>query len=1375
MMELLLVVGSRSRSHEPTPLRLACAPDHTVTDLVEALSTHLGEPAHGCRLVLIRTGLVVPNGLLVDSGLLIGDELDLVPTTYMVAPVGGRIAVHPPVASLDVLAGPEAGRFILLPSGSVAVGTCPGAVRLQGAGDNSVIIELPSEGVPHVRLAAGTCLVDQIPVDQAPLSRTSVVTLGDVSFAIRPTDEASAEQRDRQGQIAFHRTPYRPTLVTPRVIGPVPAPPAVRPPRRFAAVGLALPLVSGAALLVGRGRGWLTVGLVAAGPLVVFLAWLDDRVHGRRSNRREQRSYREQLAELSAKVQLALSDEQAERRQQAPDLGELHRRAHLRTRRLWERDRSSTDFGTIRLGIGMQASQIRLDPVRSVLGDDAEPHDIVTGVPVCIRLGDVSSIGMWGDGVTTTGLVNSALLQCATLHSPQDLVVACALHPSRQPSWLNWLPHSRSTTSPVIGELVTTTAPDADRLLSGVLSVLAERNAPQSQAQAFPWLVIVVDERVGANPALVAAVQLSLNHASLVWLGDSEALVPRGCGAVIDCRTTGQGRLWLTDATKPVVDVELELASTVAATRHARALAPLTDADALGSTAALPARVVLSDVLSATFGDRSHIENNWAHADPRTLKIPIGVTNDGVFTLDLVGDGPHMLVAGTSGSGKSEFLQTLVAGVVAQYPPHHVTVLFIDYKGGASSAAFDGLGHVVGSVSNLEPAMSLRALVSLQAELTRRMTLFEGRARDLDEMLDVAPHDAPPRLLLVVDEFATLVHEVPDFVNGLIDVAQRGRSLGIHLVLATQRPTGVVSDKILANMNLRVALRLLDSAESSSIIGSGAAADIPVPLRGRALVRTGPKALSAVQVAWAGAPTATSRSEPVRVTPLGDAFAPLSKGPASTGDQLRQLVEVAVQVCSDHPAPHRPWTPPLTDNIGLAGLASSGGLLLGVVDRPDAQCQDVWSIDLERTGGLVVLGTSRSGKSTTLRTAALSWAREEPPSRRRILAIDLAGGGLRELGGVPHCIGVAGPDDMEHLTRLFGWLDNEMNRRRKTRRGGRLVDDTDTAEPAILVVIDGFANLTTLFHRSDTARWADIAMRATLEGRSVGIHVVVSADRRIAVPGQVLAAVSARLTLRQSDRDSLVDAGVPASIAASASWPAGRGWIDGHLVQVATASADMIAPVGATLLAPSLPDRVSPFSTATWWDLPLGLSDLDLDVVRADLRYDHLLVAGPPGSGRSSVLRAVRESLSNTGGVVVADARDGVERLTELLGSDTPAVVFVDDAARFDGSLVEPLLERAVRSSTVRLVVAVDSRILGPMYVAGWLGDLRRTRQVLALQPVPGDIQTAAGFALRPGLEFPAGRGVLMTERRSVVVQASTSCQKSHNARETATQCPPLL
>ncbi len=227
---------------------------------------------------------------------------------------------------------------------------------------------------------------------------------------------------------------------------------------------------------------------------------------------------------------------------------------------------------------------------------------------------------------------------------------------------------------------------------------------------------------------------------------------------------------------------------------------------------------------------------------------------DGVVDVDLVRDGPHGLIAGTTGSGKSELLRTLVVSLAANASPDHVTMILVDYKGGSTFDACARLPHTVGVVTDLDDGLAERVLVSLDAEVRRRELLLRAaRADDLAAYRRTSAEPLP-RLVVVIDEFASLAKELPEFLGALVSIAQRGRSLGIHLVLATQRPAGVVTDDIRANTNLRIALRLQDRADAHDVVGDAAPARFPLGSPGRAALRLGPDELVVFQAADSSSP-----------------------------------------------------------------------------------------------------------------------------------------------------------------------------------------------------------------------------------------------------------------------------------------------------------------------------------------------------------------------------------------------------------------------------------------------------------------------------------------------------------------------------------------
>ncbi len=1415
-------------------VRVELAPDHRIEDLTDALAAHAGliDPV---SLRLRRTGTLLEPGITVQQAeLLSGDDISLVAAGTR--PHGRDRAIGHALVSLDLMGGPEAGRFVLLGAGLFTLGSEP---------TNGIIIVDPALVAEHALLriqadaqvaitttgGQGRIEVNGAPITSATsLSAADVVRIGGTTFSVRPISAALAPARDLLGQVPFHRTPYRPVVISVRDLGELGPVPKQSMQRRFTIATLLLPLGSGVAMaaISHRPEFLLLTGLA---PLVMVYNWFDDRRHGRRSFTKQSADFRTATAAYVASMRNAVEAEERERRQAAPDLSELHRRAHYRTRFLWERDRSAADLLTVRVGLGSLPSLVTVlvDERGDVtLHDEAvaalDGFEMVHDVPVTLSLTDLGAVALWGERDPVERLAASFLLQAVCLQSPDDVVIAAALAPSRLDAldWLKWAPHTRASSSPLAGAHVVHSREAAEGWLARLIEVLVRRRQAPIGSTKGPWLLIVLDERLDLDAALVSQVldQLVSADASVLWIGDHDHRVPRQCTAVVDVVATGRSRVWFTDPTRSAIAVDVELANPQGARRAALALAPVRDASAASATAALPRAVSLMEALGTDTMSADVVASLWAASDPDGLCAPIGQGANGPFTIDLVRQGPHTLIAGTSGAGKSELLQTMVCSLAANYSPDRVTFLFVDYKGGASSADFAGLPHTVGSVTNLGVGMARRALVSLQAELNRRMTLMEGRAKDLSEFTRVSPSEAPPRLVIIVDEFATLAKELPDFVAGVVDIAQRGRSLGIHLVLATQRPAGAVNENILANTNLRLGLRMLDPADSVSVLGSPDAADIPVPLVGRAMARTGRRELTAFQTAWGGAPMrpATEQRRAVEVRCFDGSMTVPVVGPRETANALTQLHEVIAAATKAHvdsgrPLPRRPWIDPLPDRVMLAEPtlrrnADPGRVVtIGLVDRPEHQTQEPATVDLEETGGLIVIGMGGSGKTTMLRSAALDMVSQGSPDDVVVFGLDAAGRGLSPLKALPHTGLIASADDLEAVTRLLSYLQTEIERRRILLADSE-VDSLTTlrkvrpseSPPRILLLIDGYGSFQAMCDSPELFGWVQVLQRVVTDGRAVGLHAIMTVDRRMAIPSALASSMAARVVLRMADAESLVDCGVLSTVAKQVdlSLPGRAVFGRADLMQVAVAGGEdptlQAAAIDlrvdhcrhaypSTAFAPaSLPTVCDVGDRSATWHIALGLQDLTGSVLQLDLSSSDLVISGPPGSGRTTAAATAARGLAASGvanvtmlssdtdgipGVSVVRSDAQRQRLLDdlqaaLSGPQTrePVMVLVlDDADRLDDPELAILLDRIVRDDRVRLITTVDSRAVAGGYQPGWIGELRRVRRQLMLQPTgPSDVTAVTGVraTLRPGVAFPAGRGVLVTERAAIIVQVSS-------------------
>ena len=440
----------------------------------------------------------------------------------------------------------------------------------------------------------------------------------------------------------------------------------------------------------------------------------------------------------------------------------------------------------------------------------------------------------------------------------------------------------------------------------------------------------------------------------------------------------------LTGASVPerVADIRLEGLSGERAESAACALACRYDPDRRGVRgASLPGVVRLRDL------------DDPEHAAPCT-RVTLGLGPDGPFRIDLAVDGPHALVVGTTGSGKSELLRTLVAALASNAGPEALTFLLIDFKGGRAFDRLAALPHTVGSLTDLSPALTRRTVCSLDAELRRReRALRSSGSIDLDEHLDAISRrpadrlEPLARLVVVVDEFAALARDQPDVLEALVSVAQRGRGLGVHLVLATQRPAGIVSEQIRANLGLRIALRLRDAADSQDVVGSDAAARLPRSVPGRAVVCAGDGDEVEVQIASVSRPRRPDDRPAVTVSVgHGSDADGAATAPGTGPTDLDAIVDTAL---ADHraggaadvpPVCLPPLPPRLTpdDLAALAGRADRPAdpqrVVVAVADHPAQQRQEAFGWR-PPDGGLVVLGAPGSGRSTAL---LLAWPRRGP-------------------------------------------------------------------------------------------------------------------------------------------------------------------------------------------------------------------------------------------------------------------------------------------------------------------------------------------------------------------------------------------------------------
>ena len=1439
-LELTLRAPGRDRD-----VRVDGLGDVTVAELCEALAAHAEVATHGV-LFTDRQGRLTPTDTLAASGLRSGDIVSLAGPVKARVPSG--LGSTAPKSTLLVTGGPSAGLRLSLAPGRYSVGR---------DGSAAIVINDPSLSREHFAIDVGRDGAVQVQ-DLGSSNGTAIEGVGlppNAPHAVTPSqaveagrstfslDAADGLHRDfaagRGPTIGFNRPPRVSRGYEPPVVR-LDAPP--QPIRTISIpffVAL-VPLLMGVVIyLVTKSPMMLLMG--AFSPIMMIGSSMGQKRSGKKEHDAQVATFKAQSAEFLRQLEHARLQEQGERRGAAPHAADLVARAieHLPT--LWERRPADRDFLDVRLGVADQPSIVSVAfadggdaALRAPIEQRISSYKETPVVPVLVRSTDVGAIGVVGDPLATDGLARWIVLQHATLQSPRDVVLVAALSHDRARdwSWLSWLPHTHHPASPVEGDHIAIGEQDARQLLRKIATIAAERrDEPErgGRARRRTAIVLLVDEDVAPEATVVDELLDACGEIDItaVWLARESRHLPGGVGAIVETsRERAVGDVTWTDTGRRVLGASIDAVSEPIASAVARSLAPVEDTTAGGAAQSVPRSVSLVDLLDLAEPDGDRVASRWRTRTGDALDALVGVSADGPYALDLRADGPHALVAGTTGAGKSELLQTLIASLAASHPPDRISFLLVDYKGGAAFKDCKDLPHCVGMVTDLDAQQVQRALISLNAELKRREHLLADHGvRDLIELERRHPRTAPPSLVIVIDEFATLAKEVPEFVDGVVDVAQRGRSLGVHLVLATQRPGNAVTDNIRANTSLRLALRVAGASESDDVIGAPDAARLPRSVPGRALARKGPTELELFQAGYVGGLTAAAAAaQRIDVTDL----VPAPKVTTRGGTPVHEVTDLELLVTAIGEAtealhitpPASPWLPSLPPAIALSELdelatVQLDGAAIGLVDQPTQQTQLPMIVDLAEQGSLLIFGASGSGKTTALRTLAVSLADRHDPSELQLFGLDFAGLGLRCLEALPHCGSVIAGDDEERVTRLVKLLRRTIDERARLFARERVADldaynDRHPADPLprFVVLLDSYGGFTEAYERVDLGALVDAVPRLVADGRAAGVHLVVTADRRAAIPTPVASLIASRLILRMGSDDEYQMLGLDKT-AAGALLPPGRGFLAGGLaVQIATltGAADPAAETAAiealgaqlstrtphrALAIEPLPESV-PAAELTPAHKPLtaafALDDLDLATVSASLADSHFVVIGPYRSGRSTALHTLAAGLMrSTPGLTThllaprrsslldKDGWDSVSRgveeceatIQELLDGilmdasdpDAPPVLIVlDDAGELSESHVASSLEMIIkrgRDAHVRIIASLETG--QARHYASWIRELRKDGRGLLLDPnldLDGEL-LGVRLPRRSNAVFPPGRGYVVIDGRVDLAQVA--------------------
>ncbi|MFI1248346.1 type VII secretion protein EccCa [Streptomyces anulatus] len=1057
---------------------------------------------------------------------------------------------------------------------------------------------------------------------------------------------------------------------------------------------------------------------------------------------RTRRTQREAYLAYVEDLRDELSGEERERRERADVLNPPPYALYDIVRdpaRLWERRRVDDDFLRVRVGTGeMPVRELGIaEPGSTVL----TPPDLFmlneasalvnrfrngTELPLTVPLDRIGNVSVIGPREDCLRVARALLVQTAALHAPDDVAIAVAAPGDRMADWewAKWLPHLLDTEQfdgPVAARRIAPSAPQLARQIGAELrrraSYAAEvrRGLAGRDALSMNSRLLVVTDGHGEDavdlPRPDEAVGLREMGVTVLHLLEQRVQEP----GQVSVRITVDGTDVTIEDLRTQEPVEahgtVDEAGIPFAEGLARMLAPLRLSAESLADAPLSGPVEFAAMLGIDDVARLDLERLWAPRGERAfLRVPIGISDSHEpVLLDLkesseLGMGPHGLCVGATGSGKSELLRTLVLALVATHPPEDLALVLVDYKGGATFAPFADLPHVAGVITNLENQAGLveRVHSSLAGEVKRRQQALKdaGNVADIGDYAALRAEKRPdldplPHLFVVIDEFGELLTAKPDFIDLFLSIGRIGRSIGVHLLLSSQRIEGGKLKGLDTYLSYRLGLRTFSADESRTVLDTTDAFHLPPlpgfgylkvdtshyarfkagyvsggyrgPVRSTDAEETGPLALPYEAFnTLAGSDEARRSAEP--------ASRRRETGPTELGIMVGQLTGAAPPVRSI-------WLPPLPTataldtvagplDIGPRGMRLTGAVTegrrrpfrvpVGLLDDPAKQWQGQWFLDLTTAGGhAAVIGGPQSGKTTLLRTLVLSLALTHTPREVGVYGLDLVGGGLHALAGLPHVGGIAGRADRERAARTVEEVRTMLALRedlfrehgidsveqlRTLHAAGRL---PELASAEVVLVIDGFGALRDDFDELDDAI-ADILKR----GGGYGIHVVAGMlrwnDVRIAIQSNF----GTRVELRLNDPgESSIDRKLAETLSPD---EPGRILTDGKLfAQVALPRTDGIADtagLGAVLERAArtvratwsgevaqpvrvLPQVLEPHSlpgpAAEPTRVPIGLDQSALAPVLLDLfQHDqHLLVLGDSECGKTNLLRTVAHGL----------------------------------------------------------------------------------------------------------------------------------------------------
>ncbi|HEX9058740.1 MAG TPA: type VII secretion protein EssC, partial [Clostridia bacterium] len=1053
------------------------------------------------------------------------------------------------------------------------------------------------------------------------------------------------------------------------------------------------------------------------------------RKYNKKKKEREKK-YLQFIADTRSELSIAKEQQIKAMNEMNPEPLECIQRISKIDNRLWERTPSYNDFLSLRLGVGSAPLAMRIKYTKQAVIMETDPlimepqrlaleYEKISDVPISVNLVKSEICGIAGEDEKTAELLKLMMLQVITHHGYDDvrIVILASEDGLERWSWMRFLPHiwddEFSSRFLLCGRAL------AHQTLSELYAILKDREMKTIGGSVLPhYIFIVEDSTLLENEPINKYIYncSSKIGVSSVFMAKNPAYLPMNCRTVVTLqgksaemadRVSGEKAVFTPDKTD---FKNLELAS--------RKMASLRIKNS-SANFSLPSSITLMEMLKAKKESEVDILARWdRNKTYKGMSVPIGAKAGGsLFNLDMheTGCGPHGLVAGTTGSGKSELLQSIIISLAINYHPHDIVFVLIDYKGGGMADVFKGMPHLVGTITNLGGNQTNRALLSIKSELMRRQRVFsEYGVNNIDKYQKLYYNrnnknemPAIPHLIMIADEFAELKQDQPDFMKELVSTARVGRSLGVHLILATQKPAGVVDDQIWSNSKFKICLKVQDEADSKDVIKRPDAAMIKEP--GRAYIQVGnDEVFELFQSAYSGADydpegeMQKSENRAKRIYKLSlngkaEQIYPLEEEKIARKElpsQLKSMVDYIIHssMKSGIEPLEGPWLPPLPETVYLdeffkeKGITTKSSDLLsipvGIIDDPRGQKQEPLKIDFVSDGNLFVYGSPGTGKTYLLKSICMSLAHCYTPLDVNIYIMDFGGTSLKVFENLPHCGGVMTLEQESRINQFMLFLFRTIDDRKKLfeETGYEGFNDyraDGNTLPAIVLLIDNY------FALSETYEMVDSKMiLLAREGSKYGIYLVATATNAALVRYKFSVnfkmAISYQL-IEKTEYDGIVgrtEGLEPANIA-------GRGLVRGKpplefqtvVPEFTNCETEEIIEAfrkNETNMAvpiPIMPAKIDIQEINNRdGQLAIGLGDNDLQPVYIDLYATPvLMVAGDAMTGKSTIMVSWIKTLNDAEVYALDSSSMGLYKLMDMPN--------VTDLSQVDYSFVDNIKE----------------------------------------------------------------------------------------------------